>query len=65
MIWAYTSPFSKTMRSYKYFPYASKTSTLTYNRTNSVVIKNAIFLNSVVLKNAIFLNSVVIKNATF
>jgi hypothetical protein len=36
---------SEAMRSWKCFPHASRISNLTYNRANSVLIKNAINLN--------------------
>jgi len=40
-----TSAISEMMRSRKCFPHVSKTPTLTYNRENSVIIKNPIILN--------------------
>jgi hypothetical protein len=38
-------PLSEMMRHCKYFPHVSKMPTLTYNRANNIIIKNAIILN--------------------
>jgi hypothetical protein len=45
VLWVQSSPRSKIMLSYKCFPHVSKMPILTYNRTNSVIIKKAIILN--------------------
>jgi hypothetical protein len=42
---AQTFPFNEMMRSCKYFPCVSKMPTLTYNKANRILIKNAIILN--------------------
>ena len=45
VVCAQTPPLSEMMPSCTCFPHVSKMSTLTYNRANSVIIKNAIILN--------------------
>ena len=46
VLWAHqTSHLSEMISSCKCFPHVSKMFTLTYNRANSVIIKNAIILN--------------------
>jgi len=44
VLWGKTSPLSEMMWSYKCFLHMSKRQDLTYNRENSVIIKNAIIL---------------------
>ena len=38
-------PLREMMRQCKYFPHVSKMPTLTYNRANNIIIKNAIILS--------------------
>jgi hypothetical protein len=45
VVGAQTSPLNEIMRSCECFPHVIKIPTLTYNQTNSVIIKNDIILN--------------------
>jgi hypothetical protein len=47
VLWIQIFPLSEMMRSCKGFPHVSKMPTLTYNQTNSVIIKIALILNSI------------------
>jgi hypothetical protein len=47
VLWAQTSPLSEMVRSFKSFQHVCIMPIPTYNRANSVIIKNAIILNTI------------------
>jgi len=55
VLWTQTSPLSEMRRSCKCFPHVSTMTTLTYNRTSSVIIKNVIILRTLYIIYLIFL----------